>query len=313
MTALDEIKREIHKVVIGQDRVIEEVLISVLAGGHSLIEGVPGLAKTLLVKTVAQVLGLSFSRIQFTPDLMPSDITGTDILQEKEGKREFTFIKGPIFANLVLADEINRAPPKTQAALLQGMQEKEVTYSGRTYELPQPFSVLATQNPIEQEGTYPLPEAQLDRFMFYIKIEYPSKEEEIEIIKKTTSPHRSNPQKVLEASEINRIQQEILKMPVKPSALEKTVELIRRTRPSSSDLPIVKNFVEWGAGTRAAQFLILAGKTVALLKEKNIADWEDIEQFVFPVLRHRIIPNFSAQAEGIKVDDIISSVLKSRP
>ncbi len=311
MTVLDDIKKEIHKVVIGQDQVIEEVIVSVLSRGHSLIEGVPGLAKTLLVKTVAEVLGLSFSRIQFTPDLMPSDITGTEILQEKNGKRVFEFVKGPIFAHLVLADEINRAPPKTQSALLQGMQEKEVTYAGKTYSLPEPFSVLATQNPIEQEGTYPLPEAQLDRFMFLIKVDYPSYDEELEIIKTTTAPLIEKPRKVLSPQKILDIQKNILETPVKPSALEKTVKLVRETRPSSSDLNIIKSFVEWGAGTRAAQFLILAGKTKATLAGKDVADWDDVKEFVHPVLRHRIILNFSAQAEGITVEEIIRKVIES--
>ena len=305
--------KEIAKLIVGQKGVIDQVLISLLCSGHSLIIGVPGLAKTMLVNTIAAILDLSFNRIQFTPDLMPSDITGTEVIEEDltTGRRSFRFVKGPIFSNVILADEINRAPPKTQSALLQAMQEYKVTYAGRTYNLDLPFFVLATQNPIEQEGTYPLPEAQLDRFMFTINIDYPSAEEEIEIIKTTTSAYEAKLRKIIGAKEFLSLQALIRKMPVSDDVIQKTISLVGLTRPVHPTSPdIIKKYVAWGAGPRASQYLILGAKARAALDGRYSPNLDDVKYITHPVLRHRIITNFAAEAEGIKSDNIIDELLK---
>lgn len=310
--AKERIEKEISKVIIGQKKVIEELLTVLISGGHCLIIGVPGLAKTLLVNTLAQVLSLKFNRIQFTPDLMPSDITGTDILEvdSETGKRAFRFIRGPIFANVVLADEINRTPPKTQAALLQAMQEYKVTAGGVTYKVEQPFFVLATQNPIEQEGTYPLPEAQLDRFMFNLLIEYPEEVEEIEIAKTSPGSVREDLKNVLGSKKILELQELVRRVPVSDSLLKFAVRLVSMSRPRSKDAPdFVDEWVSWGASPRATQYLILAAKTNAVLDGRYTPGIEDIKKVVFPVLRHRIITNFNAEAEGITTDRIIGLLL----
>lgn len=321
--AREKIEAEVSKVIVGQKQVIEELLISLLSNGHSLIVGVPGLAKTLLIKTVSEVLDLSFNRIQFTPDLMPSDITGTDVIEEDHttGHRVFQFVKGPVFANIVLADEINRTPPKTQAALLQAMQERQVTVGGKTYDqtykddalrFPKPFFVLATQNPIEQEGTYPLPEAQLDRFMFNISITYPSFDEETEIVKTTTSAFQSFPEKVLSGEDISHLQELVRKVPVADHVVNYAVTLVRRTRPGQEDAPdFVKELVSWGAGPRASQYLILGAKTRAILYGRHTPSTDDVRAVCRPVLRHRIVTNFNAEAEGIDSLQIIDRLLKS--
>ncbi|MEO0137505.1 MAG: MoxR family ATPase [candidate division WOR-3 bacterium] len=309
-----KIEQELSKVIIGQKSVIEQVLISLFCNGHSLIIGVPGLAKTMLVNTIAQIVDLTFNRIQFTPDLMPSDITGTEVIEEDRttGKRNFRFVKGPIFANVVLADEINRAPPKTQSALLQAMQEYKVTYGGQTYPLPIPFFVLATQNPIEQEGTYPLPEAQLDRFMFTINITYPSRKEEIEIVKTTTSAYKADLKKVINAADFTDLQQIIRRIPVSDELIERTVELVEMTRPENNNAPeMVKKYVAWGAGPRASQYLILGAKARAAMDGRFSPNLEDVRYVCHPVLRHRIITNFAAEAEGIKSDWIIDELLRN--
>lgn len=310
--AKERIEKEISKVIIGQKKVIEELLTVLISGGHCLIIGVPGLAKTLLVNTLAQVLSLKFNRIQFTPDLMPSDITGTDILEvdSETGKRSFRFIRGPIFANVVLADEINRTPPKTQAALLQAMQEYKVTAGGVTYKVEQPFFVLATQNPIEQEGTYPLPEAQLDRFMFNLLIEYPEEVEEIEIAKTSPGSVREDLKNVLGSKKILELQELVRRVPVSDSLLKFAVRLVSMSRPRSKDAPdFVDEWVSWGASPRATQYLILAAKTNAVLDGRYTPGIEDIKKVVFPVLRHRIITNFNAETEGITTDRIIGLLL----
>ncbi|MGQ9465136.1 MAG: AAA family ATPase [bacterium] len=303
---------EVGKIIIGQHQVIEQVLISLFCNGHSLIIGVPGLAKTMLVNTIAQIVDLTFNRIQFTPDLMPSDITGTEVIEEDltTGKRSFRFVKGPLFANVILADEINRAPPKTQSALLQAMQEYRVTYAGETYTLPIPFFVLATQNPIEQEGTYPLPEAQLDRFMFTINIGYPEKNEEIEIVKTTTSAYQADLKKVIGAEDFINLQKIIRRMPVSDEIVEKTVSLVEKTRPENNDAPaVIKKYVSWGAGPRASQYLVLGAKAKAAIEGRFSPNLEDVKYVCHPVLRHRIITNFAAEAEGIKSDAIIDELL----
>tara|TARA_R110000787_G_scaffold105825_5_gene213378 strand:- start:2824 stop:3777 length:954 start_codon:yes stop_codon:yes gene_type:complete len=302
-----DLKTEIGKVIIGQEQAVNYVLLSVLCGGHSLLIGVPGLAKTLLVNTVSDSLGLDFKRIQFTPDLMPSDILGSEILDKE---REFTFIKGPIFSNIILADEINRTPPKTQAALLEAMQEKSVTISGHHYKLDLPFLVLATQNPIEQEGTYPLPEAQLDRFMFSINLEYPSFQEEVDVVKNTTSNILSKANSVLSSKDILEIQQLIRKVPVADNVIEYAVGLVGKTRPKSTEATdLVKKYVDWGAGPRASQNLILAAKANAAVKGKYSPDIEDVKAVAIPILSHRIVKNYKAEAENITVSDIIDSLL----
>jgi MoxR-like ATPase len=305
----DTLRTEIGKVIVGQATVVEELLIALFAGGHCLLVGVPGLAKTLLISTVAQALDLKFSRIQFTPDLMPSDITGTEILEEDAAtrKRTFRFIHGPIFGNVILADEINRTPPKTQAALLQAMQEKKVTAGGETYALDLPFFVLATQNPIEQEGTYPLPEAQLDRFMFNVQVDYPSEEEEIRIVESTTSPSSQAPKTVLHADDILETQALVRTVPVDSHVLKYAIRLVRATRDDS--IPQVQQYVSWGAGPRAGQNLILGAKVRAVMNGRPLPSIEDIKEIAHPVLRHRIVTNFNADADGVSTDDIIDMLL----
>jgi MoxR-like ATPase len=307
--AYKTLRSEIAKVIVGQDKVIDELLTALFAGGHCLLVGVPGLAKTLLISTVAQALDLEFSRIQFTPDLMPSDITGTEILEEETGtrKRSFRFIKGPIFGNIILADEINRTPPKTQAALLQAMQEKKVTAGGKTFDLDLPFFVLATQNPIEQEGTYPLPEAQLDRFMFHINVEYPSLEEELKIVETTTSTHPETPDVVLRSEDILRVQDLVKTVPVDSHVLDYAIRLVRATRDDS--VGQVKDYVSWGAGPRAGQNLILGAKVRAVMDGRPIPSVDDIKAIAHPVLRHRIVTNFNADADGVATYDIIKMLL----
>jgi MoxR-like ATPase len=303
---------EIRKVIVGQDRVIEEVLIALFSRGHCLLVGVPGLAKTLLISTLADILHLDFNRIQFTPDLMPSDITGTDILQEdpETGRRGFQFLKGPIFTNILLADEINRTPPKTQAALLQSMQEYKVTAGGTTFPLDLPFFVLATQNPIEQEGTYPLPEAQLDRFMLNIEIRYPDFDDEVQIVMQTTSNEKPSPRKVMEGPAILHYQELVRRVPVSPFVVSYAVALAQRSRPQGADAPqFVKDYVEWGAGPRASQYLILGAKARTILQGRYAVSIEDIQALAPSVLRHRIVPNFKAQGEGLSSLDIISRLL----
>lgn len=305
---------EIRKVIIGQQSVIDQVLISLLCSGHALIIGVPGLAKTLLVNTIAQIMDLSFNRIQFTPDLMPSDVTGTEVIEEDltTGKRSFRFVKGPLFAQVILADEINRAPPKTQSALLQAMQEYTITYAGQDYELERPFFVLATQNPIEQEGTYPLPEAQLDRFMFTILIDYPSANEEVEIIKTTTSAYQANLEKVIGAKELLDLQRLIRSMPVSDDVIERAIKLVAMTRPRNDvTSKEMQHYVAWGAGPRASQYLILGAKARAALNGRYSPNIDDVKHVAMPVLRHRVLTNFAAEAEGVKSDNLIKEVLKT--
>lgn len=298
-----DLKNEIAKIIIGQDMVIDQILLSVFSGGHSLLVGVPGLAKTLMVNTISQALGLDFKRIQFTPDLMPSDILGAEILDEN---RNFKFIKGPVFSNIVLADEINRTPPKTQAALLEAMQERSVTVAGHNYRLANPYFVLATQNPIEQEGTYPLPEAQLDRFMFSILLEYPSFQEEVDVVKSTTSDKTQKINALFSAEEIVEIQQLIRRIPVADNVVEYAVKLVGKTRPDSAEAPqFVKNYLDWGAGPRASQNLILAAKSHAAVNGKFSPDIEDVQAVAIGILRHRIIKNYKAEAEGISEEKII--------
>ena len=301
-----QLRKEIAKVIVGQEAVIEQILISVFSGGHVLLIGVPGLAKTLMVNTIAKALGLDFKRIQFTPDLMPSDILGSEIL---DNDRKFKFIKGPVFSNIILADEINRTPPKTQAALLEAMQERSVTIAGNHYKLEQPYFVLATQNPIEQEGTYPLPEAQLDRFMFAINLEYPSFEEEVSVVKQTTSTHSTSLEVVFDATAVLEFQSLIRRTPVADNVVEYAVRMISKTRPNTATASEkIQEFVSWGAGPRASQNLILAAKTHAVLHGKFSADIEDVQAVSKSVLRHRIIKNYKAEAEGVTVDTIIESL-----
>jgi len=308
----EEILSEIRKVIVGQEKVIEEILIALFCRGHCLLVGVPGLAKTLLISTLAGIMELQFNRVQFTSDLMPSDITGTDILEEEVGtkRRSFRFVKGPIFTNILLADEINRTPPKTQAALLQAMQEYKVTAGGVTYPLDLPFFVLATQNPIEQEGTYPLPEAQLDRFMFNITMDYPPLEEEMEIVATTTSSYQPRLKKVINGEKILQIQELVRRVPASSPVIEYAVRLVRASRPRGSDaLPFVREWVEWGAGPRASQHLILAAKARAIMEGRFVASVEDIRAVIPSILRHRIITNFKAQAEGVTSLDVIERLL----
>jgi len=307
-----ELKQEIGKIIIGQEEVIEKLLVALFCKGHTLLVGVPGLAKTLLISTIADILDLKFNRIQFTPDLMPSDIVGTEILEidDDTNKKYFKFIKGPIFANIVLADEINRTPPKTQAALLEAMQEKNVTVAGHKYVLEEPFFVLATQNPIEQEGTYPLPEAQLDRFMFNLKVDYPSIEEEIEIVEKTTITRNVKVNPVLSRAEILGFQKLVRNVPVTRNVIEYAVKLVNKTRintPHASNA--IKELITWGAGPRASQYLILGAKALSLLKGKYSPDIEEVNEVATSVLRHRIVPSFTAEAEGITADDIIRKII----
>jgi MoxR-like ATPase len=311
-----QIFEEVHKVIIGQDAVLSQMLVAMLCRSHCLLVGVPGLAKTLIVRTLGQVCEMQFGRVQFTPDLMPSDILGTDVLEEETGTRHraFKFIKGPIFTNLLLADEINRTPPKTQAALLEAMQENSVTVSGQTYPLPLPFFVLATQNPIEQEGTYPLPEAQLDRFMFNIRIDYPSEAEEEAIVHATTQDVVAKPGKVLTAREILQLQHIVRRVPVSAHVVKYATRLVRSTRPGpDATLDFIKNYVSWGCGPRAAQYLILGAKARAVLDGRANVSCSDVRALVPPVLRHRMFTNFNADAEGIGVEEIIRRLLEAVP
>ena len=302
-----QLKNEISKIIVGQDEVVHQIIISIFSGGHSLLVGVPGLAKTLMVNTIAQALGLNFKRIQFTPDLMPSDILGSEILDEN---RQFKFIKGPIFSNIILADEINRTPPKTQAALLEAMQEKSVTIAGQYFKLDTPFFVLATQNPIEQEGTYPLPEAQLDRFMFAIKLNYPSFAEEVQVVKNTTSDDKQTINSLFTAQEIIDFQHLIRRIPVADNVIEYAVKLVTKTRPNDAQASTyIKNYIDWGAGPRASQNLILAAKTHAATVGKFSPDIEDVQAVAAGILRHRILKNYRADAENITEDDIIKTLL----
>jgi len=302
-----QLKQEIAKVIIGQDQVVQEILISIFSGGHSLLVGVPGLAKTLMVHTIAKALGLDFKRIQFTPDLMPSDILGSEILDEN---RQFKFLKGPIFSNIILSDEINRTPPKTQAALLEAMQERAVTIAGHNYKLDLPYFVLATQNPIEQEGTYPLPEAQLDRFMFSIKLDYPTFEEEVQVVKNTTSNSDLKVNSLFSSQEIIDFQQLIRRIPVADNVVEYAVTLVSKTRPDNSlSNDFVKNYIDWGAGPRASQNLILAAKANAAFNGKFSPDIEDVKAVAIGILRHRVVKNYKADAEGISIEKIIDSLL----
>jgi len=310
---LNQLKKEIGKVIIGQEETVEQLIITFLSGGHALLEGVPGLAKTLMIKTLAETVDLDFKRIQFTPDLMPSDIIGTEILEEDHstGKKFFKFNKGPIFANIILADEINRTPPKTQAALLEAMQEFEVTYSGNTYILDKPFFILATQNPIEQSGTFPLPEAQQDRFLFYIKIGYPTDADENTILKKTTGTHIANTNKIISGLEILRLQHLVREIPISDDLISFVSQVVRSTRPDTSSSSYVKEWVNWGAGPRAGQAMILTAKARALLQGRLSVTLEDLKKVAYPVLRHRILVNFRAEAEGITADMVTNELLKT--
>ena len=311
--AYDALRAEIGKVIIGQDAIVEHLLIALLARGHCLLVGVPGLAKTLLIRTLARVLDLQFNRIQFTPDLMPSDITGTEIIEEHSGTgtKEFRFVYGPVFANIVLADEINRTPPKTQAALLEAMQEHRVTAAGKTYTLGEPFFVLATQNPIEQEGTYPLPEAQLDRFMFNLWLDYPTPEEEVQIVKSTTSLHTPDPRHVLTGAQIAVFQDLIRRVPVADNVIEYAVRLARLTRPKTDQAPqFVRDWLRWGAGPRASQYLILGAKTRAVLTGRHTPDIDDVRLMAGPTLRHRIVTNFNAEADGVTAIEIVERLVR---
>jgi len=310
------IKAELRKAIVGLDAVIDELLISVFARGHCLLVGVPGLAKTLLISTLAKSLSLTFNRIQFTPDLMPADITGTEVIQEDKatGSRDLKFIRGPIFANVILADEINRTPPKTQSALLEAMQERQVTVGGVKHTLTPPFFVLATQNPIEQEGTYPLPEAQLDRFMFNVKVEYPSEQEELAIVEMTTKPQTVEMNQVLDGAQIMELQEVVRRVPVPEHVLQYVLRLVRATRVATPDaLPLVKDRVAWGAGPRASQYLVLAAKARALLQGRLYVATEDVRAVAHPVLRHRIITTYGAEAEGYTSDRLIDDLLKAIP
>jgi MoxR-like ATPase len=314
--AYKKIVDEMGKFIVGQQDVIEQLVIAVLAGGHCLLEGVPGLAKTAMIRSLSRTMDLSFRRIQFTPDLMPADITGTDIIQEDPatGRRQFIFQRGPIFTQMLLADEINRTPPKTQAALLEAMQEHSVTVGGHTLKLEEPFFVLATQNPIEQEGTYPLPEAQKDRFIFLVKVDYPEREHERQIIARTTGTFEADLQPVIHGQQIQELQRVVRKVPVPDHVMDFVLDLVRFTRPNNPDAPAwVKDLVDWGAGPRACQNIVLAAKVRAVLRGRFHVTDDDIEALALPVLRHRVVPTFNAEAEGIKVDDIITRIVKAVP
>jgi len=314
--AYDTLKAEMHRVIIGQERVLDELLTCIFSRGHALLVGVPGLAKTLMIRTLAQTLSLSFNRIQFTPDLMPSDITGTEVMdvERSSGERALRFIRGPIFANVILADEINRTPPKTQAALLEGMQEMQVTVGGKRHGLQQPFFVLATQNPIEQEGTYPLPEAQLDRFMFMIHVGYPTEQEELDIMKVTTSVFDVRLQPVLNGDEVLLLQDIVRRVPVADHAIRYAMSLARATRVSEGGVPdFVKEWIQWGAGPRASQYLVIGAKAHAVLQGRTYVTIQDIQAIAHPVLRHRIVTNFSAEAEGVTADKIVDKLLETIP
>ncbi len=315
-TAFQDIKRQLARVIVGQDQVIEELLIALFSRGHCILEGVPGLAKTLMISTLAKCLSLAFSRIQFTPDLMPSDITGTEVIEENRstGHREFKFLEGPLFANLILADEINRTPPKTQAALLEAMQERQVTVGRIRHKLSDPFFVLATQNPIEQEGTYPLPEAQQDRFMFKVFVKYPSFKEEFEIARRTTALINDDTSAVLSGENILQLQHLVRRVPVTDHVIQYTLALVRQTRVSEPGIPkFIKDWLSWGAGPRAVQNLILGGKACALLYGRTHVQTDDIQALAYPVLRHRLLPNFTAASEGITTDYVIERMIKETP
>jgi MoxR-like ATPase len=314
--AFAKLKGELSKVIVGQHAVLEELLVAIFARGHCLLIGVPGLAKTLMIHTLSDALNLTYNRIQFTPDLMPSDITGTEVIQEDKatGVRQFKFLRGPIFANIVLADEVNRTPPKTQAALLEAMQERQVTVGGERHRLPDPFFVLATQNPIEQEGTYPLPEAQLDRFMLNILVDYPDEAEELDIVRLTTSIHKPNVSKVLSGADILEHQEIVRKVPVADHVARYAVRLTRMTRREKGDVPdFIRDYVSWGAGPRAGQYLVLAAKARAVLHGRSHVSTDDIRAVAGPVLRHRIITNFNAEAEGLRPDDIVKRLIQAVP
>jgi MoxR-like ATPase len=314
--AFAKLKGELSKVIVGQHAVLEELLVAIFARGHCLLIGVPGLAKTLMIHTLADALNLTYNRIQFTPDLMPSDITGTEVIQEDKatGVRQFKFLRGPIFANIVLADEVNRTPPKTQAALLEAMQERQATVGGERHRLPDPFFVLATQNPIEQEGTYPLPEAQLDRFMLNILVDYPDEAEELDIVRLTTSTHKPNVSKVLSGADILEHQEIVRKVPVADHVARYAVRMTRMTRRETGDVPdFIRDYVSWGAGPRAGQYLVLAAKARAVLHGRYHVSTDDIRAVAGPVLRHRIITNFNAEAEGLRPDDIVKRLIKAVP
>ena len=307
-SAVEHLRAQVARRIVGQQEAVDGILTAILAGGHALLIGVPGLAKTLMVSTVAEALHLSFNRVQFTPDLMPSDITGTEIIEEDltTGKRAFRFVQGPIFANVVLADEINRTPPKTQAALLQAMQEHEVTAGGQTYHLPEPFFVLATQNPIEQEGTYPLPEAQLDRFMLELRVGYPTRTEEEAIVEQTTGARAARLEPVLDATQVRAAQELVRRIPVSKQLVRAAVALTRLTRPADGDAPaMVREYVEWGAGPRASQYLVLGAKARAAIAGRPMADLDDVRAVALPVLRHRVVTNFAAEAAGRTNDDVV--------
>ncbi|MBU3699296.1 MAG: MoxR family ATPase [Candidatus Kapabacteria bacterium] len=309
---ITSVKKEIAKVIVGQNDVVDQLLVSLFARGHCLLVGVPGLAKTLLIRTLAESLDLSFSRVQFTPDLMPGDITGTEVIEDNlsTGQKTFRFVKGPVFANMVLADEINRTPPKTQAALLEAMQEHSVTASGTTYRLAEPFFVLATQNPIEQEGTYPLPEAQLDRFMFNLRLDYPSYQEEVDVVRTTTGGASAKVNKVMGADEIVTYQDLVRRVPVADNVIEHAVKLVRATRPVETTVKMVKDFISYGAGPRASQYLVLGAKSRAALNGRFTPGIDDVNAVALSVLRHRIVTNFSAEAEGVTTDRIVAELLK---
>lgn len=311
-TAKKQLLEEIRNIIVGQEEILDHLLIALLCKGHTLLVGVPGLAKTLIIKSISELLELKFSRIQFTPDLMPSDITGTEVIEEdhKTGKREFRFFRGPVFANIILADEINRTPPKTQSALLEAMQEYHVTAAGRTYDLEEPFFVLATQNPIEQEGTYPLPEAQLDRFMFNLRMNYPSQEDEVKIVQSTTGHLDHQLKMILTREDLFEFQRLVRRVPVADNVVEFAVDLVSSTRPGSENAPdFINDWIDWGAGPRASQYLILGAKAKAILDGRSTPDIQDVKDLVHPVLRHRILPNFNAEAEGLRVDDILNKLL----
>jgi MoxR-like ATPase len=316
LAAAVRLREEVSKRIVGQERVLEEILLAIVAGGHALLVGVPGLAKTLMIRSVSEAMQLDFRRIQFTPDLVPSDITGTEVMEEDQasGQRTFRFVRGPIFSNIVLADEINRAPPRTQAALLEAMQEHRVTAAGETMKLPQPFFVLATQNPIEQEGTYPLPEAQLDRFLFDIRVGYPSPEEEVGIIRTTTAIDKTQLKPVLDGVQTLALQRMVREIPAADPALWYAANLVRATRPDQADIPpLVKQYVRWGAGPRAGQALIMGAKAYALLNGRLTVAPDDIRRVAHPVLRHRVLPNFAAEAEGVSIERIIDQLLETIP
>jgi len=313
--AIGRLRAEVQKVIVGQEQVFDQILLAIFCGSHAILEGVPGLAKTLIISTIAKSMSLEFSRIQFTPDLMPSDMTGTEVIEEDKstGSRSLRFVRGPIFAHVVLADEINRTPPKTQAALLEAMQERQVTVGGVAHKLPTPFFVLATQNPIEQEGTYPLPEAQLDRFMFNIRVQYPSEQEEFEVVRRTTSGTAPEPSPVLGARDVTRIQELVRQVPIADHLVQYALRLVRATRSGEHSPKIVRDYLSWGAGPRASQFLVLAAKALAVLEGAEHVMPAHLQAVAPPILRHRIITNFNAEADGVSSDRIVETLLEEIP